>query len=85
PEMIINIIQEIDAFILESETASTNMYIQLLKDRITEEKYFKDKITNTSPGMVYVFDIVEQRGVYSDLKLFEHLGFTETELKEMGN
>lgn len=84
PDEIINIIREIDAFVLESETASTNIYIQLLKDRITEEKYLKEKITNTSPGIVYVFDIIEQRGVYSDIKLYEHLGFTEAELKEMG-
>lgn len=85
PQLIINIIREIDAYILESETSSTNIYIQLLKDRITEEKYLKEKITNTSPGIVYVFDIIEQKGVYSDVKLYKHLGFTETELKEMGS
>lgn len=85
PVQIIKIITEIDAYILESETASTNVYIQLLKDRITEEKYFKEKITNTSPGIVYVFDIIEKKGVYSDVKLYEHLGFSEMELKEMGS
>lgn len=59
----IEIIREIDRFILASETVSTNAYMQLLKNDIREQLHFNQKITDTSPGIIYVFDLIEKRNL----------------------
>ncbi|HUR12238.1 MAG TPA: PAS domain-containing protein [Flavitalea sp.] len=76
---IMNLIREIDLFLLESETISANGYIRLLKNKINEELYFKEKITNTTPGIVYVFDLKEEKTVYSNDKVAYYLGYGEDE------
>ena len=80
----IEIIKEIDKFLLESENASADIYIKLLKNKINEELYFNEKISNTTPGMVYVFDLLELKPVYTNKKMREYVGFTDTELSSFG-
>ncbi|MBD0332118.1 MAG: PAS domain-containing protein, partial [Chitinophagaceae bacterium] len=43
-EQMIELIKELDLFLMESETASTNTYIQLLKDRINEHSNYIEAI-----------------------------------------
>ncbi len=84
PAMIIAITREIDVFIMRSETASTNAFIQLLKDRINEEAHFNERITHTLPGIVYVHDLVKQQDIYLHAKVNTEAGYTEDELQTMG-
>jgi len=79
----IELVKEIDRFMLASETASTNTYMQLLKDDIREQLHFNQKITDTSPGIIYVFDLKEQREIYSNKKLEEFFGYSSEEMKRM--
>lgn len=68
----LELIKEIDLFILESETISTNTYIQLLKNDVQEQLHLNEKIRNTSPGIIYVFDLIDFKQIYSNKKI-EHL------------
>ena len=80
----IEIIKEIDRYTLASETISTNMYMQLLKDDIREQLHFNENITDTSPGIIYVFDLIEYKEIYSNKKLEELFGYSRDEMKRMG-
>ena len=82
---ILELIKEIDRFLLASETVSTNTYIQLLKNDIREQSHFNKKITDTSPGMIYVFDLIEQKEIYSNKKLQELFGYSHEEMQAMGS
>jgi PAS domain S-box-containing protein len=83
-EQAIELVKEIDLFCLRSETEATNTYIDLLKNRIDEHSHFIEKINNTSPGIIYVFDLLDQREIYSNNKVGTLLGYDNEELHQMG-
>ena len=78
----INVIREIDLFLLESETKSVTGYIRLLKNRINDEVHFKERITNTTPGIVYVYDLLDQKTLYVNEKVGYYLGYDEKDLTD---
>ena len=84
-EQVIELVKEIDLISLESETRSTNFYINLLKHRIEENTHFIEKIAQTTPSAIYVFDVENYKGVYSNQKLGEILGYNQEELNKMGS
>jgi PAS domain S-box-containing protein len=51
--------------------------------QLRERQHFIERITNTVPGIVYVYDLVEQRNVYANLQLAEMLGYTAAEVQDM--
>lgn len=83
-EDTIELIKEIDQYILTFETASTNTYFNLLQERINEDAHFIHKINNTSPSGIYVFDLLKNEGVYSNENLSSVLGYTQKELNDLG-
>lgn len=54
---------------------------QLLRD--SEE--FVQKIARTIPDIIYVFDIVEQRNIYSNRQIAEVLGYSSEQIQNMGS
>jgi PAS domain S-box-containing protein len=62
----LEIIKEIDTYCAESDTAATNVYLKLLKNRISEQKVFSEVISNTTPGLNYVFNLAERRITYAN-------------------
>jgi PAS domain S-box-containing protein len=83
-EQAINVVKEIDLFLSESETASTNFYINLLKETISESSHLIEKVNNTIPGAVYVFDLAGFKGIYSNNKLAAIIGYDQDELNRLG-
>jgi PAS domain S-box-containing protein len=51
---------------------------------LQESQQFVQKIADTMPGMLYVYDLVEQRNIYSNRYSLELLGYTPEQLEEMG-
>lgn len=84
-EDILEIIKEIDLFLVSSENASINFYIDLLKGNINEHALFIEKITNTSPGIIYVYDVENDKELYANRTTTEFLGFTPEEITAMGS
>ena len=62
-DQMIELIDEIDLFLTCSETALTNTYINLLKTRISDDSLLIEKVNDTIPGAVYVFDVQQFKGV----------------------
>lgn len=51
-----------------------------LQQALSSVSHFQRRITETIPEHVYVFDLVEPRTIYSNRKLQDLLGYSETEL-----
>ena len=78
------IINEIDILTVEADMMATNVYIQLLKDRISEQAFFTEVLSNTTPGLNYIFDLKEQAIKYANKNATKFFGNTPDEMKAMG-
>lgn len=83
-EQVIELVKEMDLFFMESETRATNTYIDLLKQDISEHAHMIEKITNTSPGIIYLYDVENNKELYANKTTTEFLGFTPEEITKMG-
>jgi PAS domain S-box-containing protein len=54
--------------------------MNLLKEKIEEHSNIIEKINDTTPGAIYVFDLEEHQNVYSNKHLQEVFGYTPEEL-----
>ncbi|NET46243.1 GAF domain-containing protein [Okeania sp. SIO2B3] len=43
-----------------------------------------EKITQTCPSLLYIYDLVEKKNVYTNRSIQDMLGYTESEIQEMG-
>ena len=77
--------QELDRFILGSSTTATNTYIQLLKGQVDDETHFSKNLIHASPGITYIFDLRQQKGVYVSGKVLDAMGYTPDEVLALGN
>ncbi len=48
-------------------------------------QHFVERIANTSPNILYVYDEIEQRNVYANREMTDLLGYTLAEVQEMGS
>ncbi|MDX2240548.1 MAG: PAS domain-containing protein [Leptolyngbyaceae cyanobacterium bins.302] len=53
-------------------------------EELNQRQRFIERVTNTVPGVLYVYDLIQQRNVYANLQLAETLGYTPTEIQAMG-
>ncbi|GAA4406149.1 hypothetical protein GCM10023187_25280 [Nibrella viscosa] len=77
------IISEFDEYIMESEVQSFQTLFNLQQRQINEHLHFIERITNTSPGIIFVFDLLERKEVYTNENLEKILGITHDELHQM--
>ncbi|RYE16584.1 MAG: hypothetical protein EOP51_25520, partial [Sphingobacteriales bacterium] len=64
--IVLSIVGEIEAYEAESLTASTNTYINIFRQRTNQHAYFIERIANTTPGSLYVYDLQHEEIVYSN-------------------
>ena len=76
--------KEIDFFIIQGITAATNQYMGLFRARLEENMHMVQKVAHTVPGAVYVFDLDQFKGIYSNKKLGDIIGYEQSELNELG-
>ena len=81
---VLEIIGEIDQYIVKSETASTNTYINLLKDGLAEETHFNNSIADTAPGIIFIYDLENRKHIYINDKVEQLYGYDAGELKALG-
>lgn len=77
------IINEIDALNLESDLNATNTYINILKEQIDQHSHFIERITETSPGIIYVFDLINNKEVYANEMMTRLLGYETEDWKKL--
>ncbi len=83
--LIIAISSELADYFSASETASHKTYIDLLKGRIEEHTHFISRITETSPGIIYVFDIINNKEVYANKMMTNLLGYLPEDWQHLQN
>lgn len=84
PQVILDLVKEIDFFLTQHLTIATSTYIELLKERVEEHSYFIQKVAETIPGAVHVFDTKKFKGIYANNKLPAVIGYSQNELNKLG-
>ncbi|WP_246275797.1 PAS domain S-box protein, partial [Brasilonema bromeliae] len=56
---------------------------KLVEATLQEKQYFIERIVETSPDIIYVYDLVEQRNIYINRQMLEILGYASQEIKAM--
>jgi PAS domain S-box-containing protein len=54
------------------------------EEQLRESQQFIERIAETTPGILYVYDLVEQRNVYINSQVTELLGYTAQQIQDMG-
>lgn len=83
-QQAVDIVKEIESYDTASVTASVNLYINMLHERIAEHTHFIENITNTTPGINYVFNIQDTRLVYANKNYEDFFGYTKEEIEAKG-
>ncbi|MGL5194525.1 MAG: PAS domain S-box protein, partial [Chroococcales cyanobacterium] len=52
---------------------------------LLESQQFVQKIADTSPNLLYIYDIKEHRNIYSNREMAEMLGYSPEQISEMGS
>lgn len=79
-----HILDEIDRFVLTVEEQSYNTLFNIKQQKINEHLYFIEKVNNTLPGIMYVYDIVNFKEIYTTSKREHILGYNQEEIAEFG-
>ncbi len=58
---------------------------QRAQEALRDHQHFTERVTQAIPGLVYVYDIVEQRNVYANRQITDMLGYTSEEVQAMGS
>jgi len=58
---------------------------ELSEQALQESRVFNESLLNTSPDIIYIYDIVENKNVYSNDGMMKILDYTKEDLKEMGD
>ena len=50
---------------------------------LKEQQHFVEKILNTTPTLIYIYDLIEHRNVYANTEIVEFLGYTPEQIEMM--
>jgi|GEM_PF-1812560 len=78
------IMQEIDRYLQRRETLSFKSFMKIQEAEISRHLHFIERITDTMPGIVYVYDMMRAKGIYTNMKVRDYMGYTRDELGQMG-
>jgi two-component system, sensor histidine kinase and response regulator len=57
---------------------------KLAESALRESQHFIQAIADSNPNLLYVYDLIEQRNVYSNRQIAVMLGYTAREIQDMG-
>ncbi|TGD81599.1 PAS domain S-box protein [Hymenobacter wooponensis] len=55
------------------------------EEQLRQSRLLMDRVTNTTPNLIYIFDVRRQSTVYCNSYIKTMLGYTEAELQNMGS
>jgi PAS domain S-box-containing protein len=84
-QLALDLISEIDTFMLGAGTTSTDIYINLLLNKISEESNLSNKLIEASPAITFIYDLVKSKEVFVSGKVTEVMGYSPEELIQMGD
>lgn len=83
-QLAIALIKEIDAYTVEIDTAATNTYIDLLKERIHDQVRFIEVISDTMPGLTYVYNFDKAQITFANKTFKDFFGYIQNDWEKMG-
>jgi PAS domain S-box-containing protein len=54
------------------------------EDALEKNRYFAQKIIDTTPNILYIYDLIENRNIWANREIAQILGYTPEEVAEMG-
>lgn len=57
---------------------------QRKESELRNSQYFIQRIADTTPNIIYIYDIIEQRNIYANREIARILGYTPEQIKAMG-
>lgn len=69
---------------LEQLELQTDQFINVQIDIQVEQNYLFQEITNSISGLIYIYDLEEQRNIYSNQYISTALGYSPLEIQQMG-
>ena len=57
---------------------------KLAEDQLRESQHFVEQITYLTPNLLYIYDLLERRNIYTNRFVGEILGYSAAEIQEMG-
>lgn len=84
-QTILAINEEIDMLMLGAATTSTDIFIDLLRNKVAEQSNLASKLIQASPAITFLYDVIQNKQIFISGKVFEVLGFTSDELMQMGS
>ena len=55
------------------------------EEALRKSEHLNQKILNSTPNLIYIYDIEEHRNVYSNHEIFDFLGYTQEQIAAMGS
>jgi PAS domain S-box-containing protein len=55
------------------------------ESKLLETEHLTQKIVESTPNLIYIYDLIEQRNVYANKEVTDFLGYTAEEVKAMGS
>jgi len=56
-----------------------------IQQKLEEHQKFINEVTNSSPNIIFVYDPINKRDIYSNRNVFTELGYTNKQIKEFGH
>ncbi|YAF94074.1 MAG: PAS domain S-box protein [Nodularia sp. CChRGM 3473] len=54
------------------------------EEKLRESQQFIERIADTTPGILYVYDLIERQNIYTNSQVTKLLGYTRQEIQDMG-
>jgi len=56
-----------------------------IEEAYSESRHFTESILNSTPNLIYVYDLAEKKNIYCNLEALNFLGYTPQQFLEMGD
>ncbi|WP_345256280.1 PAS domain-containing sensor histidine kinase [Flaviaesturariibacter amylovorans] len=80
----LQIVGEIDRFLLQHQTAVMEAFTRLLQQQLEERSLYIEKINTTLPGALYIFNVRTFRNEHANENFAAVMGYTREELNALG-
>lgn len=81
---VIKLVKDIDYYIMHLQLSTAASFIKMLKENAEHSVHFVHKVNDTIPGAVYVFDLVNFKGIFANKKIAQLMGYQQEESPDHG-
>ena len=55
------------------------------EEALSQSRHFIDSILNSTPNLIYVYDLIDKKNVYCNREALDFLGYTPQQIQDMGD